>query len=287
MKLRRSACYAKGYDPDFVKALIEGEVDAIMLDLEDGVSPANKPLARRETCRVLKEFNFNGKERVVRINDVNSEYYPLDLKEVIEPGLPDSVRLPKCDTPADVLKADADLAAIEDRAGLPRNTIELWAMIETPLGIRNAYDIATSCERVTVLTIGMEDLNRALGVERRYLHNELDLIYARQKLVLDAKAAGVQVMDTVLLVTDDEINCEYTVRSRQMGFDGRAVHNEREAAFANATYYPAPEAFDFARRVVAEYEEHEKENTPCIIDGKLICYAVYKKNKALLAMEKN
>lgn len=281
MHLRRSTCYVKVFDLANVQAAIDGPVDAILFDLEDGVAPANKPQARTETARLLKELDFKGKERVVRVNAVDTEYYPLDMEKVIRVAVPDSVRVPKCDTVEDVRRVDEDLSAIEKELGLEPNSIEVWAMIESPIGIRNAYDIAKCCQRVTALTIGMEDLNRSLGVERRYLHNELDLIYARQKFVLDAKAAGVQALDTPLLVDDDEINCDYTLRSRQMGFDGRAVTNSREAAYANKVYSPSPETFDWADRVVQTYEECAKQNIPCEVDGKSICYAVYRRCVAL------
>jgi len=288
MRLRRSIAYVGGHDFEEARTLIDGVCDCVLIDLEDGVKPALKPSARQGAREMLQTWDFKGKERVVRINPVGSEYYELDMKEVIEPGLPDSVRLPKCDYVDTVLKVDADLAAIEGRRGLARNTIELWAMIESPIGIRNAYDIATCCERVTALTIGMEDLHRAMGIPRYYVDADLDLLYARQKIVLDAKAAGVQVLDTVLLTRDDSLNRRFTINSARMGFDGRAVHGNAEAEFANKTYYPSPEVFDWAERVVRAHEEDEKNKAsePTIVDGLSVCWAMYQKALSLLKLRK-
>ena len=290
MRLRRSVAYTHGHDFDETKTLIDGVCDVVLIDLEDGVKPLFKPAARQGAREMLQTWDFKGKERVVRINPVDSQYYELDMKEVIEPGIPDSVRLPKCDSVESALKVDADLAAIEERRGLARNTIELWAMIESPIGIRNAYDVATCCDRVTVLTIGMEDLHRAMGLTRYYVDADLDLLYARQKIVLDAKAAGVQVLDTVLLTRDDSLNRRFTIISKRMGFDGRAVHGNAEAEFANKTYYPSPETFDWAERVVKAYEEDEKNsekaNEPTIVDGLSVCWAMYQKALSFLALRK-
>ncbi|HHY17275.1 MAG TPA: hypothetical protein GX524_04300 [Firmicutes bacterium] len=161
-------------------------------------------------------------------------------------------------------------------------------MIESPIGLRNAYDIGVCCDRITVLTIGMEDLHRSMGLTRYYVDSDLDLLYARQKFVLDGKAAGVQVLDTVLLTRDDEINCRFTLMSKRMGFDGRAVHGNREAAFANKVYYPSPETFEWAERVVAAYEEDAKDSdkatTTTVVDGQSICFAVYRKAQSLLEL---
>ena len=285
MKLRRSICYTQGYDLEGTKTLIEGVSDCILIDLEDSVPPPQKPLAREVSAKMLQDLDFQGKERVVRINSVDSEYYSLDMNEVIAVGLPDSIRIPKCEQVDDILMVDKTLTKIEKAAGLDKNTIDIWAMIESPIGIRNAYDIACCCERLTALTIGMEDLNRDMNIDRRYINSETDLLYARQKLVLDAKAAGVQVLDTVLLVDNEEINNAYTLASRQTGFDGRAVFNEREAVFANKVYFPSAETFDWAKRVIEQFDEDAKKGVPCIVDGKSICYAVYRKAQSLIDLQ--
>ena len=116
-----------------------------------------------------------------------------------------------------------------------------------------------------------------MNIERHYLENDVNISYARQKVVLDAKAAGIQCMDAGLLNRDEEINNAYSEHARRLGFDGRAVVTEREAEYAT---------FDWAERLVAEYEKCDKENRPCIVDGMLACLAVYKHAKSILDLKK-
>ena len=126
-----------------------------------------------------------------------------------------------------------------------------------------------------------------MGIPRKYINNDLDLLYARQKFVLEGRAAGVQVLDTGLLNSDVEINEDYTIRSKRMGFDGRMVLTVEEAEFANKTYYPTPEQFAWAHEIVDTYDENEKNGiTETYVQGKLICAAVYKEAKELLEVEK-
>ena len=208
------------------------------------------------------------------------------MAEVVAAGLPDTIRLPKCETVEGVRKVDQDLLKIEQSNGLEPNTIEIWAMVENPIGIRNAYDIASQIKRVTVLAIGMQDFYRNMNIERHYLENDVNISYARQKVVLDAKAAGIQCMDAGLLNRDEEINNAYSEHARRLGFDGRAVVTEREAEYANKVFFPSAATFDWAERLVAEYEKCDKENRPCIVDGMLACLAVYKHAKSILDLKK-
>ena len=289
MRLRRSLTYVSGFYDDLLERsqkVVDGPSDVLILDTQDGVAPANKPIARKNILEVLKKLDRKDKEICVRVNEVDTPYFELDIKEIIEPGLPTSVRLPECHTPEAPLKLDAELTRIEQKYGLEPNSIEIQAMIESPLGIRNAYDIATCCDRVTCITIGMQDMNRACGFQRRYIDNEFDLLYVRQKIVCDARAAGVQVVDTVLLTDNVEINEKYTRKSKEFGFDGRAVHTPEEAAYANKVYYPTPEQLDWAVGVKKEYERCEAENIQCVYEGKVICYAVYKQACGLAEMKK-
>lgn len=286
MRLRRSAMYVWEFSPEHIQEVINGCTDAILFDMEDNVSPSNKAKARKDCVWALKNLDFKGKERVVRINDITTDYYALDMAEVVAAGLPDTIRLPKCETVEASAKSTKTCLKIEQSNGLEPNTIEIWAMVENPIGIRNAYDIASQIKRVTVLAIGMQDFYRNMNIERHYLENDVNISYARQKVVLDAKAAGIQCMDAGLLNRDEEINNAYSEHARRLGFDGRAVVTEREAEYANKVFFPSAATFDWAERLVAEYEKCDKENRPCIVDGMLACLAVYKHAKSILDLKK-
>lgn len=281
MRIRRSIIWGKALDAQETQRLCEGAGDAICLDLEDGVAKSRKQEARINAVKILKECNFHGKERVVRVNDFHSEEFLDDMNIAIAQGLPDAVRVPKCEYKEDMLAIDGILSAIEKNAGLPKNSIEVIALIESPIGIRNAYEIASSCERVTALNLGMEDMTRELGVQRRYENNKLDLIYLRQKIVLDAKAAGVQIIDAVLLqmAGGDEATEKDSYRSKQDGFTGRSCHGNKQAELANRIYGPDPAYVEWSRRAKEAYEANAKANLDMpMVDGKQICYAAYEKS---------
>lgn len=284
MKLRRSIAWTYGNDYVRTRQQIESQCDCITIDLEDAVVPSSKYEARMGAVEMLKTWNFYNKERIVRINGPNTQYYELDLKYVILPGLPDAIRLPKCETTDYVLKVSNDLEEIERQAGLPNGTIEILAMIESPRGIRKAYDIASCTNRVTALSLGMEDLTTDMGISRHYEINTNHLVYARQKFVLDAKAAGVQAIDSGLnKICTLEYNTSYSIESRQMGFDGRSVRDGKEAIIANKAYSPKDDEIDWAKRAIKGYEEANiNGDSKAYVDGKHLCTAAYMKAKRIM-----
>ncbi len=283
MRLRRSIAWANGYDRAHVEELLRGHCDAITMDLEDGIPPARKDEARAGTREILSQVDFGGVERIVRVNSLESGMCFTDLREVVAVGLPDAIRLPKCERAEDVVRVSNELANIEKAAGLAEGSIEILAMIESPLGVRNAYEIACSCKRVTALSLGMEDLTKELHVKRRYVNNSLDLIYARQKIVLDAAAAGIVAIDSSILTNDLEAVERAAEESRQTGFAGRSVRGDEEAVIANRIYAPAPDEVEFARKVVAAYELQTKEKQGDVFVGnEFICYARYERSLELI-----
>lgn len=286
MRIRRSIDWSKGFSEETVKNSIATAADAVCIDLEDGVPPARKAEARVTTVHALNTLDFRGKERIVRVNAIGSEDFYKDIAEVIAVATPDAIRVPKCEYVKDMLMIDGLLNQIEQSKGLAPNSIEVIAMIESPIGIRNAFDIASCCERVTALNVGMEDLTRGMGVVRRYEDNELDLVYARQKMVLDAKAAGVQAIDSGLLVPDPEKNFKQNADSRQMGFTGRSVHGNAEAENANKAFAPSEADIAFAKGAVAAYKEGKfNKDGNVVFNGKTICFAAYEKALDVLAYD--
>ena len=223
MKLRRSLAFCQAINPEGVKKLIDGNVDCLVFDLEDGVVVTKKEENRKKTLEILKNWDCRGKERIVRINGPGTPFYERDMEEVIRPGLPDAVRLPKCESVEYVKKVSEDLDKIEQETGTSHNAIEIILMIETAKGIMNTYSLCTCSERVTAVGIGMEDLTASMGILRRYDLNCMDLLYARQKMILEGKAAKVQVIDSgILFHATQQYIYEDSVNGRYMGFDGRS-----------------------------------------------------------------
>lgn len=287
MRIRRSIAWCCGSDFNRARQHLSGPTDAICLDLEDTAPPKMKPTARLGALEMLRNWDFRGKERILRINGVGTEDYEKDMREVVTPGLPDAIRLPKTERAEDVLRLDRELSEIEYAAGLAKDSIEVLAMIESPLGVINAYEIASCCKRVTALSIGMEDLTAEMGVPRSYDLTTPDLLYARQHVVLAAKAAGIQAIDSGFNKSQDfTFNRPYNEASRQMGFDGRSVADPEQAEVANEIYRPTAEELDWARRAKAQYEENAARGEDGgRVDGRHLCAAAYAKALACLTLE--
>lgn len=274
MRVRRSLAFCQAINPDGVKRLIEGNVDCIVLDLEDGVVVTRKAENREKTLDILLNWDFHKKEKVVRINGPDTPFYKEDMDQVIRPGLPDAVRLPKCETAEYVLGVSEDLAKIEKDAGLAPNSIELILMIETPLGIMNTYQLCTCCERVTTVGIGMEDLTASVGILRRYELNCLDLLYARQKMILEAKSAGVQAIDSgILFHASEDWIYQDSLNDRNMGFTGRSCSARYPDLVdaVNKAFSPSEDEIEWAHKVVDAYEKAKAiGNSDVYVDGKFV-----------------
>lgn len=283
MRLRRSLVWVNGYDLDKLKKAIDSNVDAIVLDLEDGVTVNQKPEARACAYKALKEWDFKGKERVVRVNSLDTEFFKDDLEQVL-PAIPDAVRLPKCESVEYVLQMDRHLTELERKYGVPEGSIELILMIETAKGIMKCYEMASCCKRVTAMGVGMEDLTASMGVARNYELGSQDLLYARQKLVLEAKAAGVQALDSgVLFSGDPDYMVQDTLKDKRDGFDGRSLSDLSHADIINQCFSPTKEEAEWAGHVIAAYQKAVEEGRSNVeIDGKFIDPPVVAKAETIM-----
>lgn len=287
MRVRRSLIWVNGYDMDKLKAAIDSEVDTIVLDLEDGVTVSQKAEARQKTYDALKNWDFKGKERAVRVNALDTPFFPLDLEEVL-PALPDAVRLPKCETVDYVLKMDQILWELEQKNHLPQYTIKLILMIETALGVINSYDLARCTPRVEAMGIGMEDLTSSMGVTRRYELGSHDLLYARQKVILSAKAAGVQAIDSGVMFTGDlDFYMQDCLNDKQDGYEGRSVGDLNHIALVNKAFSPTAEELDWAHRIIAAYDKAVADGKSDVtVDGKYVDPPVVSKATRILERDR-
>ncbi len=261
-RLRRSLAWVNVLVKDKLHLAIESNVDSIVLDLEDTLPIGQKEEGRAETVRALMEEDFQGKERVVRINALDTKWAAADLQAVL-PALPDAIRLPKCETVEYVLRLDSIISEFEQSHGLEKNSIGMILMIETPLGIINCVDMAKCSDRIFAIGLGMEDLTTALHITRSYELNSTNLIYARQKLVIAGRAAGVQVLDSSVLLDDPEFIYQDSVNSKQFGYDGRSVVNLNHVDAVNRAYRPSEKEIEWANRIIDIYDHcQETEGEP-------------------------
>ncbi|MBQ9843635.1 MAG: CoA ester lyase [Oscillospiraceae bacterium] len=246
--MRRSMLFLPGNTPNM---LINGNClgsDAIIFDLEDAVSPAEKDAARILVRNTLRYMDLRGCETIVRINSIDTPYWQKDLDTVL-PQQPNLILLPKTNSAADVLAADAYMTALEEKLGLANNTVGLMPLIETALGVENAFSIATASKRVQALFLGAEDLTADLQCKRTKESREIE--YARTRLVVAARAAGVAVYDTPFTDVNDDEGIWVDARvAKALGFTGKASISPRHVDVINQVFSPTQKEIDYAYEVM-------------------------------------
>ena len=244
----RSMLFLPGNNPNM---LINGSVlgaDAVIFDLEDAVSPAEKDAARVLVRNTLRYLDFAGCQRIVRINSTDTAYWKADLDTIL-PEKPELILLPKTATAQDALMADAYITELEQKLGLPANSVGLMPLIETALGVENAFSIASSCKRIYALFLGAEDLTADLRCKRTKEGREIE--YARTRLVVAARAAEVEVYDTPFTdVNDDEGIWTDAELAKNLGFTGKAAISPRHLEAINQTFSPTLAEIDYAYEVL-------------------------------------
>ena len=251
-RLRRTRLYLPGNNPDLMlNAGLFGS-DCVILDLEDSVAPLEKDAARVLVRNTLLSVDFSGTERIVRINPLSTEYGLADL-EMIVPAGPETILVPKCDEAADIEKIDGIMTRIEKENGIKEKTL-IMPLLETAKGALNAFEIGVASDRVVALCFGAEDFTADLGVERTKEGTES--FVARSLIVLGAKAAGVQAIDTVFSdVSDEEGLVASTTEAMALGFEGKGVIHPRQIEPIHRVFSPTPERIEYAQKVVSAIEE--------------------------------
>ena len=249
-RLRRSRLYLPGAEPKyFINAGLHYP-DAVILDLEDSVHPAEKDASRVLVRNTLRAVDFGSAERMVRINQLPLGYQ--DLEEVI-PELPDLVLIPKVEHAQQVLEVDRKITEIETREGI-KQPVWLMPILESALGIEHAFAIATASDRVCALTIGLEDYTADLGVVRTRTGEETQ--FARFRVVNTAKAAGMQAIDSVFSdVADMDGLRQWGEKSRAMGFEGMGCIHPAQILVIHEAYSPSQAEIDKALKIVAAFED--------------------------------
>ncbi|MGE0746326.1 MAG: CoA ester lyase [Rhodospirillales bacterium] len=261
---RRSALYMPGSN---ARALEKGKAlaaDVLIFDLEDGVAPEMKDAARARIRDAIRGGGYGRRELVVRINGIDSPWFETDIRALAGCGA-DALLIPKTDGPDTVRRASALMAD----TGAPHG-MGIWCMIETPMGVLNARDIAAAGPRMRALLLGSADL----GKELRALptRDRLPLLTSIGLMILAARAYGLAVLDAPHFdISDDEGFAESCRQGRAYGFDGKTLIHPRTIEAANAIYGPSEEELAWARRIIAAYRAAAAEGKGVtVVDGKLI-----------------
>ncbi len=281
---RRTRLYIPGNNPYLMEGCGLFGADVIILDLEDAVSQNEKIDARFVVRNALSTLDFGLSEVIVRINPFNNGGED-DVRTVL-PTLPDAIMLPKTDCAADVLKLDKALGENEGKIGISIGATKIFPLIETAEGVLNAQKIAKATKRNVMLTFGAEDFTVDIGVKKTKEGREL--FFARSQIVLAARAAGIQVSDTVYSdFADTEGLKRDTEFSKSLGFDGRGVIHPLQIEHIHAIFRPSTEEIEYAQKVVAAMEEVERTGSGVAsLGGKMIDAPVAKRAKRILKLAK-
>jgi citrate lyase subunit beta / citryl-CoA lyase len=278
-RLRRSRLYVPGSEPKyFVNAALHG-ADAIILDLEDSVHASEKDAARLLVRNALRAVDFLQCERMVRINQM-----PLGLEDLDEvvPESPDLILIPKVESPDQIVEAIARIAQIKANYGVTR-PIWLMPILESALGIENAFAIAKASDKIVALTIGLEDYAADLGVVKTATGAES--LYARQRVVNVAHAAGVQAIDSVFGdVGDIEGLRAWGMNSRALGFEGMGCVHPLQIAVIHEAFAPTAAEIERSRKIVAAYNEAQQKGLGVVsLGSKMIDPPVVQRALKLMA----
>ena len=261
-RLRRSRLYLPGSEPKyFINAALHAP-DAVILDLEDSVHRAEKDAARILVRNTLRAVDFGSCERMVRINQL-----PLgleDLAEVVGES-PDLILIPKVEHAEQVAEVDRMVSELKSRHGIIR---PIWIMpiLESALGIENAFAVAAGSENVAALTIGLEDYTADLGVVKTPEGRESQ--YARSRVVNAARAAGVQAIDSVYGdIADLDGLRRRGEASRSMGFEGMGCLHPGQIRVIHEAFAPTKVEIEKAQRIVAAFEEAQSRGIAVVSLG--------------------
>ena len=265
----RSMLFLPGNNPNM---LINGNclgADAVIFDLEDAVAPAEKDAARILVRNTMRYMDFGTCGRIVRINSIDTPYWKKDLEQIL-PYKPDLILLPKTGCAADIQEADRFITEQEQKLGIPYNTVGLMALIETAMGVENAFSIASSCQRIRALFLGAEDLTADLRCKRTKEGREIE--YARTRLVVAARAANIDVFDTPFTdVNDDEGIVVDAELAKALGFTGKASISPRHVEVINRVFSPTMAEIDYAYEVVEAIRIAKEQGKGAIaLRGKMI-----------------
>ena len=283
--MRRSMLFLPGNNPNM---LINGNClgsDAIIFDLEDAVSPAEKDAARILVRNTMRYMDFRGCEIIVRINSVDTDFWKADIDAIL-PEKPDLILLPKVGCAQDALTADAYMTEVEEKLGLEYGSVGLMPLIETALGVENSYAIASSSKRVKALFLGAEDLTADLQCKRTKEGREIE--YARQRLVVAARAAGIDVYDTPFTdVNDDEGIVTDANLAKALGFTGKASISPRHVEVINSVFSPTEAEIDYAYEVMDAIKLAKEQGKGAIaLHGKMIDAPIVARAERTISMAK-
>lgn len=265
---RRSVLYMPGANARALEKARTLPADALILDLEDAVAPDAKVQARTQVTDAVKAGGYGPREIVIRINGLDTPWGGEDLAAAVAAG-PDAILIPKAASSEDIARASAAMR----QAGAVEN-MQLWAMIETPVAILKAGEIAAAARhagsRLTVLVMGLNDLVKETGAA---LDGERTAaLYWLSAALTAARAHGLTILDGVYNnFRDMEGYAKECRQGRMLGFDGKTLIHPDQIALANEVFSPPPAEVEFARKIIAAFDQPENQGKGVInLEGRMV-----------------
>ena len=264
LRPRRSVLYMPGANERALEKAQTIPADALILDLEDAVAPDAKPEARERVCAAATSGAYGTREIAIRANGIGTQWHDDDLAAIAQAG-PAAVVIPKVNTPDEVHQIEKALEA----GGAPEHT-KIWAMLETPVAMLGAHDIARSSDRLAVLVMGTNDLAKEL--QAAHVPGRQPLLSGLGLCLLAARATGKVILDGVYNDIKDEAGflaeCE---QGRDLGFDGKTLIHPSQVDPCNSTFAPSSEEVEKAGRIIAAFEEAEADGRGVVtVDGRMV-----------------
>ncbi len=275
---RRSALYMPGSNGRALEKSRNLAADALIFDLEDAVAADAKATARGTVASAVGSGGYDRRELLLRVNALGTPWGREDLAAAARMPI-DGVVLPKVESPEEIREAEAVLVANGASDGLP-----IWCMMETPLGILRAAEIAAASRRLGGLVMGTADLTNDLHA--RHTRDRLPMLTSLGLCLLAARAFGLAILDGVHLdLADDEGFAQSCRQGRELGFDGKTLIHPKTIAAANTAFSPSADDVVWSRRIIAAHETATRGGTGVVlVDGKLIENLHVENARRLLAL---
>src|SRR5215468_2441486 len=265
---RRSVLYMPASNARAIEKARALPADAVILDLEDSVAPEGKAAARQQMFEAVTTGSFGAREVIVRINGLDTQWWLEDLN-AIGKAKPDAVLVPKVSSPnhlEDVAERLVDISADQK--------IRVWAMMETPLAMLNARDIAAAASdvktRLAAFVMGTNDL--AKETRAKIAPGRAAMLPWLMNCVAAARAFGLDVLDGVHNdLADTEGFARECAQGRDMGFDGKTLIHPNQIGPCNAAFSPSAEETAQARKIIAAFGLPENKGKGVVqLDGRMV-----------------
>lgn len=268
-RLRRTMIFLNAQRAALVQDAFVFQPDCVIFDLEDAVAEREKDSARIQLFHTLREIDYRGVERWVRINALDTDLFPEDIRAAVAGGA-EGIRLPKTETVEDVELVEGLIEKAEKEFGREVGSTMIMAALESPLAIINAYDIATSSERMMGMALSAGDFTRTMQSKRT--NEGQELFVARSQLLMAARAAGIMAFDTVFTDVD---NLEAFKKETQfivdLGFDGKSLISPKQIAPVHNAFTPTEAEVEHAINIVESIKENEEAGIGVlVVDGQMI-----------------